>query len=329
MHFKKEVSLVGTGSYLPEKILTNLDLQKMVDTTDEWIRERTGIIERRIISNGMVTSDMAVEAARKALQNSQISPEEVDLIIVATVSPDHITPSTACYVQHKIGARQIPAFDISAACSGFIYALTVAWNFVASGNYKNVLVIAAEALSTVTDYTDRNTCILFGDGAGAAVLQPGSQAHQILYSTIAADGAGSEMMIIPAGGSYLPASHKTVEERLHYIHLRGREVFKFAVLRIVSLVREILDKCNLTLDDIALIIPHQMNKRILEATAERLGLSMDKIYINIERCGNTSAASIPIALDEASRNGRLKKGDLVALIAFGGGLTWGTTLIKW
>lgn len=325
----KKISIVGTGSFLPEKVLTNRDLQKMVDTNDEWIRQRTGIVERRINKKGLSTSDLATEAARAALDNAHLSPEDLDIIIVGTVTPDCLTPSTACYIQHKLGARQIAAFDLSAACSGFLYALVIGWNFIAANSCRTALIIGAETLTSVTDYTDRKTCILFGDGAGAVILQPQDQGHELLYHSLAADGSGADLMIIPAGGSKIPTTPKTIEEHLHFLKIKGREVYKIAVLKIVEEVNDALAKCNLTIDDLSLIIPHQMNLRILEASAERLGISMDKVFVNIDKYGNTSSATIPIAFDEAVHAGRLKKGDIVVLVAFGGGLTWASTVIRW
>lgn len=324
-----KVSIVSTGSYLPEKVLRNADLEKMVATSDEWITTRTGIKERHIINNGQATSDLAVAAAQKALEQAHLSPEEIDLILVATVTPDQLVSSTACYVQTKLGARQVASFDISAACSGFVYALTTGRHLVASGHYKNALVVGAESLSTAIDYTDRNTCILFGDGAGAAILQPGNHGHEILYTNLFADGSGSELMNRPAGGSRMPVTPEITQQRLHYIQLRGREVFKFAVIKMVQLVKDALAKTNLKIDEIALLIPHQVNLRILETAAEKLNFPMEKIFVNIERVGNTSAASIPIALDEAARKGMLKPGDPVIMVAFGGGLTWGSVVLRW
>ncbi|MDI6733311.1 MAG: beta-ketoacyl-ACP synthase III [Planctomycetota bacterium] len=324
-----KVSIIGSGSYVPEKVLANADLEKMVDTSDEWITTRTGIKERRIVENGVCTSDLATKAALKALASAKITPEQLDLIILGTATPDNIFPSTACQVHQKISASNAAAFDISAACCSFVYSLTVGYKMVSSGAYKNVLVIAADALTKLTDYTDRATCVLFGDGAGAVLLQPHEQGHELLYSYLGADGTGYEFMVLPAGGSQMPASHETVDQRLHYIKLRGREVFKFAVLKMAGLVNDAAKECNLSLDDIALIIPHQVNLRILEAAAERLNIPMDKIFVNIHKYGNTSSASIAIAFDEAKQSGRLKKDDIVVLVAFGGGLTWGVSVIRW
>jgi 3-oxoacyl-[acyl-carrier-protein] synthase-3 len=325
----QRVSIIGSGSYVPEKILSNSDLEKMVDTSDEWITTRTGIKERRIVEDGVSTSDLATRAALKALESAKVSPEQLDLIILGTATPDNLFPSTACYVHQKIAAVNASAFDISAACCGFVYSLTVGYKMVSSGASKNALIIAADALTKLTDYTDRATCVLFGDGAGAVVLQPHNQGHELLYSHLGADGSGTDLMILPAGASKMPASHKTVDERLHYIKLRGREVFKFAVIKMADLVIAAVKECSLTLDDVALIIPHQVNLRILESAAERLNISMDKIFVNIHKYGNTSAAATAIAFDEARNSGRLKKGDIVVLVAFGGGLTWGVNVIRW
>ncbi|MCK5579190.1 MAG: ketoacyl-ACP synthase III [Planctomycetes bacterium] len=325
----QKVSIVSTGSYAPDKILSNDDLEKLVETSDEWITTRTGIKERHMVVEGEATSDLAARAAQNALKESGLTPEQLDLIVIGTVSPDNLFPSTACHVQRKINAPNAAAFDISAACTGFLYSLTAGWKMIATGMHKNALVIGAETLTRLTDYTDRGTCVLFGDGAGAVILQPGDQGHEILYGFLGADGTRADLMILPAGASSLPASHKTVDEKLHYIKLRGREVFKFAVLKMADLVKESIEKCNLKMSDISLVVPHQVNMRILESAAERLNMPIDKFYVNIDKYGNTSAASIPIAFDEVARSGRLKKGDIVVLVAFGGGLTWGSAVIRW
>ncbi|MBI5778374.1 MAG: ketoacyl-ACP synthase III [Planctomycetes bacterium] len=324
-----KVSIVGNGSCVPDKVLDNAYFEKIVDTSDEWITTRTGIKERRAVEPDVVTSDLATKSALKALESAKIQAEELDLIIVGTVTPDHPFPSTACYVQKNIGAINAPAFDISAACSGFMYSLTVGYRMVSTGSYKNVLIIGADILTKITDYTDRASCVLFGDGAGAVVLQPNNQGHEVIYTYMGADGTGADVMVQPAGGSRNPASHKTVDERLHYMRLRGREIYKFAVMKMADLVADAAKQCNITVADIALIVPHQVNQRILEAAAERLNISMDKIFVNIHKYGNTAAASAAIAFDEAARSGRLKKGDYVVLVAFGGGLTWGVTVLKW
>ena len=325
----KSVSIVGNGSYVPDKVLDNAYFEKIVDTSDEWITTRTGIKERRAVEPDVVTSDLATKAALKALESAKIKAEELDLIIVGTVTPDHPFPSTACYVQKNIGAINASAFDISAACSGFMYSLTVGYQMVSTGSYKNALVIGADILTKITDYTDRASCVLFGDGAGAVILQPNNQGHEVVYTYMGADGTGADVMVQPAGGSRNPASHKTVDERLHYMRLRGREIYKFAVIKMADLVADAAKECHIKVADIALIVPHQVNQRILEAAAERLNISMDKIFVNIHKYGNTAAASAAIAFDEASRSGKLKKGYYVVLVAFGGGLTWGVTVLKW
>jgi len=327
---KLRARIAGTGSYVPEKVLTNFDLEKMVETSDEWITTRTGIKERRIAEETIAASDMAVEAGKRALEAAGVEPEELDLIIVATITPDTLLPSTACWTQAKLGAVNAWAFDLIAACSGFVYSLAVGSQFIETGRYKNVLVVASEVLSRITDYQDRTTCILFGDGAGAVVLQPCEDEDEgILYFSLGADGTGAEYAIVPAGGSRIPASHESVDGRLHYIKMNGRELFKFAVTKMKDLIKEAMDYCGWEEKDVKLIVPHQVNQRIMEAAMERLGMGMDKLMINIDKYGNTSAASIPIALDEAVRGGRVEDGDGVILVAFGGGLTWGCAAVRW
>ncbi len=320
--------IVGLGAALPEKVLTNFDLEKMVDTSDEWIRTRTGIRERRIAAENEYSSTFAVRAARQALEMAGMSPKDIEVIIVATVTPDMFFPSTGCIVQHELGAGEIPAFDISAACSGFIYALTIADAFIKSGKFKNVLIIGVETLSKITDWTDRTSCILFGDGAGAAVLVD-SEEEGILSTVIKADGSAGELLYMPAGGSRMPASEETVKNRLHYIKMKGNEVFKHAVKRMPEVSLEALKKAGLEVKDVSLLIPHQANQRITEATGERLGIEREKVFSNIEHVGNTSAASIPIAWREAYDKGMLKKGDIILLTAFGGGFTWAAAVVKW
>ncbi|KPJ60633.1 MAG: 3-oxoacyl-ACP synthase [Planctomycetes bacterium DG_23] len=323
------VTFAGTGSFVPEKIMSNQDLEKMVDTSDEWIRTRTGIKERRLISDGAATSDLAYEASRRALEAAKIKPEDLDLIIVGTITPDYFFPSTACILQNRLGANGSGAFDLLAACSGFIYGVSAASEYLARGSCKTALIVGAEALSTFTDYTDRGSCVLFGDGAGAAVLVKTDEPRGVLYTTLGADGSGAEYMILPAGGSRLPASHQTVDRRLHYMKIRGRETFKFAVTKMQDLLVEAIERLEIAVNDIALVIPHQVNIRILDAAAKKIHLPKEKMYINIDRYGNTSAASVPIALDEANREGRLSPGDIVILVAFGGGLTWASAVIRW
>jgi 3-oxoacyl-[acyl-carrier-protein] synthase-3 len=324
----KRAGILGLGAYLPETVLTNADLEKMVDTTDEWIMTRTGIRERRIARQDEATSDMAVEAAKKALKDARLKPEDIDLIIVATITPDMFFPATACIVQSKLGARSIPAFDVSVACSGFIYGLAIANNFIGSGMYKHALVIAAEKLSAITDWSDRATCVLFGDGAGAAVLGPVERGG-ILSVYLGADGKEGDLIKLPAGGSRIPATKKSIDDRLHYIKMNGAELFKHAVKIMAEAALGATRPLGLKAEDIKLVIPHQANIRILEAVGKRMGLSKDKIYLNIERYGNMSAASSAVALVEAVEEGRIKKGDKILLDAFGGGLTWGAVVIEW
>ncbi len=322
-------SITGIGSYLPNKILTNYDLEKMVDTTDEWIIQRTGIRERRIVENGMITSDLATQASLRAMEDAGVSAEELDMIISSTITPDHIFPSTSCYIQQKLGATRASAFDILAACAGFIYAMSIGQSFVNSGAMKTVLIVGAECLSKITDYTDRTTCVLFGDGAGAAIIQKSCTKHEILSTNLAADGVQADVLIMPGGGAKNPASLESIRQRMHYIQFKGKEVFKLAINNITNMILETVEKNGFRLKDIDLIIPHQSNLRIIEATMEKLGLPMEKIFVNIDKYGNTSSASIPIAIDEARKEGRLHKGNIVMLVAFGGGLTWGSSIIRW
>lgn len=325
----QSVSITGVGSFLPERVLTNADLEKMVDTSDEWITKRTGIKERRIVQDGMATSDLAFNAARNALEDAKLSPKELDLIITSTITPDNLFPSTSCYVQEKIGATNAGAFDILAACAGFIYALSIAQGLISSGAMNNILVIGAECLSKFTDYTDRQSCILFGDGAGAAVVQKGNGKCEVLSTILGADGSQADVLILPAGGSKKPPSQKTIEERQHFMKIKGREVFKIAISNLIELIKNTVDKCGIKLEDIDLVIPHQSNLRIIKVAMSKLGIPMSKVYINIDRYGNTSSASVPIAIDEAKREKRLKRGDMVLLAAFGGGLTWSSSILRW
>jgi len=325
---RKKAGIIGLGEYLPEKVLTNKDLEKMVDTTDDWITERTGIKERRIAREDEATSDMASEAAKRALADAKLKPEDIDLIIVATITPDMFFPATACLVQQKIGARMVPAFDVSVACSGFIYGLAIANQFIASGTYKHALVIAAEKLSAITDWSDRTTCVLFGDGAAAAVLGPVERGG-ILSVYLGADGSKGELIKLPAGGSRIPATKKSVDDKLHFIKMNGTDLFRHAVKIMADAAFEATKPLGLTAEDISLVIPHQANLRILNAVARRMGLSKDKIYLNIEKYGNMSAASSAVALVDAVKEGRIKKGDKILLDAFGGGLTWGAIVIEW
>ena len=329
MRQNQRASITGIGSYLPDKVLTNYDLEKMVDTTNDWIIQRTGIKERRIVENGVTTSDIATQASLRAMEDAGVSPKDLDMIITSTITPDHIFPSTSCYIQQKIGATRACAFDILAACAGFIYAVSIGQSFINSGAMKTVLVVGAECLSKITDYTDRSTCVLFGDGAGAVIIQRNPVKHEILSSILAADGSEADVLIMPGGGARNPASLESVQQRLHYIQFKGKEVFKLAINNITNLILETTRENGLTLDDIDLIIPHQSNLRIIEATMEKLGLPMEKAFVNIDKYGNTSSASVPIAMDEARKQGRLRKGNIVMLVAFGGGLTWGSSVIRW
>ena len=329
MRQNQRASITGIGTYLPDKVLTNYDLEKMVDTTNDWIIQRTGIKERRIVENGVTTSDIATQASLRAMEDAGVSPKDLDMIITSTITPDHIFPSTSCYIQQKIGATRACAFDILAACAGFIYAMSIGQSFINSGAMKTVLVVGAECLSKITDYTDRSTCVLFGDGAGAVIIQRNPVKHEILSSILAADGSEADVLIMPGGGARNPASLESVQQRLHYIQFKGKEVFKLAINNITNLILETTRENGLTLDDIDLIIPHQSNLRIIEATMEKLGLPMEKAFVNIDKYGNTSSASVPIAMDEARKQGRLRKGNIVMLVAFGGGLTWGSSVIRW
>ncbi len=321
--------IIATGSYAPEKVLTNFDLEKIVPTTDEWIVGRTGIKERRIAGEDQATSDLAIEASKNALKYAGLKARELDLIIVATMTADALLPSAACMLQHRLDAKKAAAFDINAACSGFIYGLSVANSFIQSGQYKKILLVGAETLSRFVDWEDRNTCVLFGDGAGAAILEATKGENGILSSHLHADGSMGDLLSLPGGGSRYPASQETVGKKMHYIKMKGNETFKVAVKILENLVTETLKENNLKPSQLSSMIPHQANLRIIQATAKRLGLSMDKVIINIDRYGNTSAASIPIALDEAVRSGRIRKDDYLLLEAFGGGLTWASALIRW
>ena len=301
----------------------------MVETTDEWITSRTGIRERRIAAADESTSDLAAKAAVRALEFAGVAPEQVDLIIVATITPDMLFPSVACLVQERIGARRAAAFDLEAACSGFIYALEVGQQFIMSHTYDTVLVIGAEKLSSIIDWTDRNTCVLFGDGAGAVVLQNRPRSHGLLTACMGADGSKSGLLCMPGGGSRIPASPDSIASRLHFLRMDGRETFKNAVLAMCTAAQEALRRCELRVDQIRCIIPHQANRRIIEAVSERLDAPPDRVFVNLDRYGNTSAASVAIALDEAVRGGRIQKGDLLLLLVFGAGLTWGSAIIEW
>ena len=324
----RKVGIIGLGEYLPEKVLTNKELEKMVDTTDEWITTRTGIKERRIARADEATSDMATEAAKRALADAKLKPEDIDLIIVATITPDMFFPATACILQAKLGARMVPAFDVSVACSGFIYGLAIANQFVKSGTYKYALVVAAEKLSAITDWSDRSTCVLFGDGAGAAVVGPVDKGG-ILSVYLGANGKVGDLIKLPAGGSKIPATRKSIDDKLHFIKMNGTELFKHAVKIMADAALEAAKPLGLKGSDISLVIPHQANIRILKAVARRMGLTEDKLYLNIEKYGNMSAASSAVALVDAVKEGRIKRGDKILLDAFGGGLTWGAIIMEW
>lgn len=321
--------IAGTGSYVPKKVLSNLELEKIVDTTDEWITTRTGIKERRIADACEATSDIAKNAAIIALDNAKLKIDDLQLIIVATITPDMFFPSTACFVQYKLGAKNAAAFDINAACSGFIYGLSIANLYIKSGEMENVLLIGAETLSRVVDYEDRTTCILFGDGAGAAVIKASEGNSEIISTRLYSDGSYHELLNLPGGGSKFPSSHETVNDRMHFMKMKGNEVFKIAVRALGDSALTILTENGYTSNDVNLFIPHQANNRIIAATAKRLGITDDKMFLNIEKYGNTSAASVAIALDEAVQQGLIKEGDLILFSAFGGGLTWGSALIRW
>lgn len=321
--------ITGVGCYLPEKILTNQDLEKMVDTSDAWIVERTGIRTRHIAAPEQATSDLAYEAAVCALADADTKPEELDMIIVATETPDYKYPSTACLLQAKLGAKNAACFDLAAGCSGFVYGLGIGSQSIVSGLYTKILVVGAETLSRIMDWTDRNTCVLFGDGAGAAVLGRVEEGCGILSLDLGADGTGGEHLIQPAGGSRNPATHATVDAHGHTIHMDGQDVFKFAARKMPAACKKVLQKTGMTMDDIALLIPHQANMRIIDNAITRLKIDRDKVWINIDRHGNMSAACIPVSLTEAQEAGRLRKGDNVILVAFGAGLTWAGALVKW
>lgn len=322
-------SITGVGAYVPSRVLTNAELEKMVDTTDEWITSRTGIKERRIAADNEYTSDLAAQAALRAMQDAGVTAEQIDLIIVATITPDMFFPSTACLVQAKIGAHRAAAFDLEAACSGFIYGLEIAQQFIMSRTYDTVLVIGAEKLSTIIDWKDRNTCVLFGDGAGAAILQNRERSHGLLTAVMGADGHKSSILLMPGGGSRCPARVESVAARLHYLRMDGKDTYKNAVQAMHTAATEALRRCEITVADLKCIIPHQANQRIIEAVGERLGARPEQMFMNLQKVGNTSAASVGIALEEAVRTGRVQRGDLILLVVFGAGLTWGAAVIEW
>jgi len=325
---KITAAITAVGGYVPETILSNQDLEKMVDTTDEWIRSRTGITERHILKGeGLGTSDMAVPAVLQICEKRGISPEEIECIICATVTPDMVFPATANIISDKVGAKHAFSFDIGAACSGFLYALTVGASLIESRRYKKVVVVGADKMSSIIDYTDRQTCIIFGDGAGAVLLEPNHDGFGVLDSILKSDGSGRQYLHMKAGGSVKPASTETVANKEHYVYQEGQAVFKFAVKGMADVSAELLERNGLTGDDIAWLVPHQANKRIIDATADRMGLSHEKVMLNIQRYGNTTAATLPLCLWDWKQ--QLNKGDNIVLAAFGGGFTWGATLLKW
>lgn len=327
------MTILGTGSYVPERVLSNADLERMVETSDEWITSRTGIKERRLAADNEATSDLATKAALRAMEQAGVTPDQIDLIIVATISPDTFFPATACYVQAKIGAANAVAFDISAACSGFLYAMQIARHFINTGNRRTVLVVGAEKLSSMVNWQDRNTCVLFGDGAGAAVLRRRESADSdeptVLSTVMGTDGNQTDILSVPGGGSAAPITPENAHLKLNTISMSGREVYKQAVTAMCRASEEAIAAAGLTADDIAMVIPHQANVRIIDAISDRLGVPRERTFINLDRYGNTSAAAVAIALDEANRTGAIRKGDYILLVAFGAGLTWAATVIRW
>jgi len=325
----RTVSITGVGSYLPAKVLTNHELEKMVETSDEWITTRTGVKERRVAAKDEYTSDLGAKAAQRAIKMAGITADEIDLIVLATCTPDMLFPSTGCLVQRKIGAHRAAAFDLEAACAGFIYGLEIGQQFIMSRTYDTVLVVGAEKISTITNWKDRNTCVLFGDGAGAAVLQNRPQSHGLLTAVMGADGNKAELLRVPGGGSRCPATAESVGAGLHYVHMEGRETFKHAVQAMQTAAEEALRRCEIDISKIKCVIPHQANRRIIDAVGERLGVRPGQMFVNLDRYGNTSAASVAIALDEAVSSGRITRGDLILLVVFGAGFTWGAAVIEW
>ena len=331
METERKAQITGVGSYTPDKILSNQELEEMVDTSDEWITKRTGIKERRIADDDVTASDLAYQASEKALKDADLQAEDLDLILVATSTPDYPGfPSTACVLQDKLGITDVPAFDVAAACTGFIYGVSTATQYIETGAYDNILVVGTEVFSKIVDWEDRNTCVLFGDGAGAAVLTPSTDDDSgVLSNHLGADGSRSHVLEIPGGGSKEPLSQAVLDNRDHYVRMEGKPVFKFAVKILGEAAVKSLEQVGLDKDDIDYLIPHQANTRIIDAAAKRLDLSKDQIYVNLNKYGNTSAASIPLALDEAVKDGEIKSGDTVVLVGFGAGLTWGATVIEW
>ncbi len=325
----RAVSIIGTGSYVPERVLTNADLEKLVETSDEWIVTRTGIKERRIAAEGEHTSHMAAKAAERALEQAGVAADEIDLIIVGTITPDNLTPATACHVQRILGAKKAACFDLSAACSGFLYAVEVAQQFIANHTYNTVLVIGADKLSSIMDWQDRNTCVLFGDGAGAAILRYRAGSHGVITTYMGSDGAYGDILYVPGGGCAIPTTSENAAEKLNTLKMNGRETFKQAVLSMGAAATTALAQAGLTTDDLTCIIPHQANMRIIEALADRMRIPIEKFHVNLDRYGNTSAAAVAIALDEANRAGRFEVGDYILLVVFGGGLTYASSVIQW
>ena len=329
MSHRIAAKITGVAGFLPPRVMTNADLEKIVDTNDEWIRTRTGIRERHVVDKGMASSHLATEAAKLLLAKTKTDPAEIDMIIVASVTPDMLFPATACLVQDRIGAKNAWGFDLSAACSGFAYALTVGAQFVASGAHKKVLAIGSDTMTSILNYEDRATCVLFGDGAGAVLLEPAADGEGILDFAHDVDGSGGQFLYMPGGGSLNPPTHETVEKKMHYVHQEGSQVFKYAVRRMAELAAHMVERNGLKSEDIALVVPHQANLRIIRAMQERLGLPDDKVMVNIDRYGNTTAGTIPLGLRDAVDQGKLKKGDLVLLMAVGAGYTTGSILLRW
>jgi 3-oxoacyl-[acyl-carrier-protein] synthase-3 len=322
-------AISGLGVAVPDNVMTNEDFEKFLDTSDEWITQRTGIKERRIVIDGQSTATLGTAAARSALADARVEPEDLDLIICATVTPEMIFPATACVIQNELGATDVPSFDLSAACSGFVYAISMASKFIETRTYRRILVVGAETLSRFADYTDRASCVIFGDGAGAAVLEPTEdRGRGILYSVLHADGTGWSYIHVPAGGSRQPATPETVQNHGHYIKMRGRDVFKFAVEKMQWLLADCMEKCNLTVNDVDLVVPHQVNMRIIQAAARKFNFPMEKVFVNIDRFGNTSAASIPLAMENARQAGLIGPGSTLLLVAFGAGLTWAGAVVR-
>lgn len=323
------IAIRGTGRGIPQRVVTNADFEKMVDTTNEWILARTGIRERHFAEKGESSLTMGLEASRQALADAGLAAGELDMIIFGSISPHYPLPATACLLQTELGLRNIPAFDVSAACCGFMYSLVIAARIIRSGGYRNILVVGSEHMSSITDFEDRASCVLFGDGAGAAVMSAcDDQRRGLIYSSLGADGSGAKLIWIPGGGSFEPVSQKIVDERLQFVRMKGREVYKFAVQKMHEVIDEVLERTGVSPEDISLVIPHQSNLRIIESAREKLGLPPEKVMVNIDRYGNTSSASVAICLDEARRQGRVKPGDLVLMVAFGAGLTWGSALLR-